>query len=215
MIETINDRAAWLEARKKGIQASEAAAILGKSPYVTAYDLYQLKRGKIKDKDLSDNDRVAYGQAAEPLIRGIFALDYPQYEITYRQYDIYRNDDRPYIGATLDGELFDTDTLRSGILEIKTCLISSALLSQEWQGDHIPDQYYVQIVHQLAATGFDFVKLAALLRYEIDGEKFSRIIYRHYERADLAADITYLIGQEEIFWQNTEAGIAPPVKFNL
>ena len=215
MIETINDRATWLAARKNGIQASEAAAIIGKSPYLSAYDLYQLKRGKVKDKDLSDNDRVAYGQAAEPHLRALFALDFPQYEITYRQYDIYRNDRIPFIGATLDGELFDTENLRSGILEIKTCLISSATLSQEWQGDHIPDQYYVQIVHQLAATGFDFVMLAALLRYEIDGEKFSRIIYRHYERADLAADITYLIGQEEIFWNNTQAGIAPPVKIDL
>ena len=215
MIETISDRAAWLEARKKGIQASEAAAIFGLSPYMTAYDLYRLKRGKATDKDLSDNDRVAYGQAAEPLIRGIFALDFPQYEITYRQYDIYRNDRIPFIGATLDGELFDTENLRSGILEIKTCLISSATLSQEWQGDRIPDQYYVQIVHQLAATGFDFVKLAALLRYEIDGEKFSRIIYRHYERADLESDIAYLIAEEEKFWDNTQAGIAPPVKINL
>ena len=215
MIVKINDRETWLKARKDGIQASEAAAIFGLSPYMTAYDLYRLKRHGAPEKDLSDNDRVAYGKAAEEHIRALFALDYPQYEITYRQFDIYRNDRIPFIGATLDGELFDTLNLRSGVLEIKTCLISSAILSQEWQGDHIPDQYYVQIVHQLAATGFDFVKLAALLRYEIDGEKFSRIIYRHYERADLAADITYLIGQEEIFWQNTEAGIAPPVKINL
>lgn len=215
MIEAIKDRTTWLEARKRGIQASEAAAIIGLSPYMTAYDLYKLKRGKAPDKDLSDNDRVRYGQAAEEHIRALFALDYPQYEITYRQYDIYRNDRIPFLGATLDGELFDIENLRSGVLEIKTCLVSSAALAQEWQGDRIPDQYYVQILHQLAATGFEFAKLAALLRYEIDGEKFSRIIYRHYERRDLENDIAYLIAEEEKFWDNTQAGIAPPVKINL
>lgn len=211
----IDDRETWLAERKNGIQASEAAAIISKSPYMTALELYKLKRGQTEDKDLSDNERVAYGVAAEPHVRALFALDYPQYEITYRPFDIYRSDEFPFIGATLDGELYDTEYMRSGILEIKTCLISSAALANEWRGDNIPDQYFVQIVHQLAATGFDFVKLAALLRYEIDGEKFSRLIYRHYERERLENDINYLIREEAEFWGNTQAGIAPAVKIAL
>lgn len=215
MIETIDTHDAWLEARKKGIQASEAAAVLGISPNMTAYDLYNLKIGKSKDKDLSDNERVAYGKAAEEYIRGLFGLDYPQYEITYRPFDIYRNDELPFIGATLDGELFDLDTFESGVLECKTCLISSATLSAQWQDGKIPQHYYAQVLHQLAATGFSFACVAALLRYDIDGEKFSKIIYRHYRREDHEDEIAYLIEEETKFWDDVKNKHAPALKIDL
>ena len=39
------DHALWLEERRKGIGGSDVAAIMGLSPWKTAYQVYQDKRG--------------------------------------------------------------------------------------------------------------------------------------------------------------------------
>ena len=59
----------------------------------------------------------------------------------------------------------------------------------------------MQILHQLAATGWDFAILKAYIRYHVDGEV--RVTIRHYRinRKDVEADINYLIQQESAFWE--------------
>lgn len=210
MIIKINCREEWLKARQnQGIGGSEAGCILGKNKYKTNVDLWQEKTGRKEQPDLSYNSAVQFGKFAEPLLRELFKQDYPQYIVDYHEFDLYVNDKYPFIFATLDGEITTADGKR-GILEIKTTTIQNKLQWDDWE-NKIPDSYYVQILHQLAATGWDFAILKAYIRYYVDGEV--RVTIRHYRinREDVQADIDYLIQQEAIFWRQVQNNEQPPL----
>ena len=211
MIIKINSREEWLKARQnQGIGGSEAGCILGKNKYKTNIDLWQEKTGRKEQPDLSNNSAVQFGKFAEPLLRELFKQDYPDYVVDYHEFDLYVNDKYPFIFATLDGEITTADGKR-GILEIKTTTIQNKLQWDDWD-NKIPDSYYVQILHQLAATGWDFAILKAYIRYYVDGEV--RVTIRHYRinREDVQADIDYLIEQESIFWRQVQNDEQPPLK---
>jgi Phage-related protein, predicted endonuclease len=61
----------WLEARKRdfGTGGSEAAVILGISPFKTIDQLFDEKMGLVKPKDISGSPAVQRGKALEPLLR--------------------------------------------------------------------------------------------------------------------------------------------------
>ena len=73
------------------------------------------------------------------------------------------NRDYPFIFATLDGELTEKATGRKGVLEIKTTEIMKSEQYDKWK-DRIPQNYYIQVIHQLLATGFDFAVIKAQLK---------------------------------------------------
>ena len=68
----------WLRERMNGIGASEAAAIIGMSPYMTNEMLWEIKTGRRKAEDISGKSYVDYGTRAEQYLRALFALDYPE-----------------------------------------------------------------------------------------------------------------------------------------
>lgn len=208
MIIQIESRNEWLKARQaQGIGGSEAGAVLGVNKYQSNVDLWELKTGRREPPDLSENAAVQFGKYAEPLLRELFKQDYPEYIVNYHEFWIYVNDQYPFIFATLDGELTAPDGSR-GILEIKTTTIQNKSQWDEWDG-RIPDSYYAQILHQMAATGWDFVILKAYIRYHVDGEV--RVAIRHYRinRSDVQADIGYLIQQEAAFWEDVQNNVQP------
>lgn len=200
MIIKLNNREEWLEARKsQGIGGSEAGCIIGVNKYQSNVDLWELKTGKREAPDLSNNPAVMFGKNAEPLLRELFKLDYPEYICDYHEFDMHVNDKHHFIFATLDGELTAPDGSR-GILEIKTTTIQNSSQWDEWD-NKIPDSYYVQVLHQLAATGWDFAILKAYIRYHSDGE--IKVTIRHYriDRKDVQEEIDFLIQKESEFWQ--------------
>lgn len=79
----IHNHEEWLQARLKGIGASEASAIIGCNPYMSNVDLWRLKTGRKQAQDISSNAHVQYGHDAEGPLRELFALDYPQYVVSY------------------------------------------------------------------------------------------------------------------------------------
>lgn len=189
----------WLEERKKGIGGSDASAVIGMNPYKTNIQLWEEKTGKKEAEDISNKDYVQYGINAEYHLRELFKLDYPQYQVTYNQFKMYKNPEHQFIFATLDAELIDRDTGEKGILEIKTTNILQSMQKEKWN-DKIPGNYYVQCLAQLLATGWDFVILKAQLKTEWDGEV--RIQTKHYtiKRSEVLADIEYLKQKEIVFW---------------
>ena len=203
MIIKLNNREEWLKARQlQGIGGSEAGCVLGVNKYQSNVDLWELKTGRREAQDLSDNAAVQFGKFAEPHLRELFKQDYPDYQVDYHEFDMYVNDLYPFIFATLDGEIITPDGKR-GILEIKTTTILNKMQWDDWDGK-IPDTYYAQCLHQLAATGWDFVILKAYIRYYVDGEV--RVSIRHYriDREDVESDINYLIARETAFWNNVQ-----------
>lgn len=57
----------WLDERRKGITATDITAIIGISPYESAYSLYHKKTGVIPDVH-EDSDRLRLGRELEPVI---------------------------------------------------------------------------------------------------------------------------------------------------
>lgn len=201
MSNIITTEAEWHAARLKGIGASEASAIVGCNPYMSNVDLWRIKTGRKKAPDISSNAHVAYGHAAEGPIRELFALDYPEYEVSYGgAFDMVRNPDHPWLFATLDGRLVERETGRRGVYEGKTTEILRSIAKEKWR-DGVPQNYYVQNLHQLLASGWEFVVLHAQLKRVWDGEiKSTRQSY-FIERADVKDDLDYLLEQEIKFWE--------------
>ena len=161
-MQVLPNREDWLKHRTK-IGGSDASAILGKNPYKTNVELWKDKAFHLMPEDISDKEVVRFGKESEAAIRRLFALDFPQYKVTYDEFGMIANEpDCPFIFATLDGELTDSDG-RKGILEIKTTEVRRSLDRKKWDGQ-VPDYYYAQIVHQLLATGYDFAILKARIR---------------------------------------------------
>lgn len=195
----------WLKARLEGIGASEAAAVIGRSPWLDNVELWRRKTGRKAAPDISCNEAVKYGHDAEGLIRGLFALDYAdRYEVSYGgAYDMVHNPDHPFIFATLDGRLKEIETGRRGVLEIKTTNIVRSMQKEKWWGPDgpcIPDQYFVQVCHQLIATGFDFAVLHAQLKYHYGDDIRSERRTYFIERAEVKDDLEYLLEAEVEFW---------------
>lgn len=201
MSNIITTEAEWHAARLKGIGASEASAIVGCNPYMSNVDLWRIKTGRKKAPDISSNAHVAYGHAAEGPIRELFALDYPEYEVSYGgAFDMVRNPDHPWLFATLDGRLVERETGRRGVYEGKTTEILRSIAKEKWR-DGVPQNYYVQNLHQLLASGWEFVVLHAQLKRVWDGQiKSTRQSY-FIERADVKDDLDYLLEQEIKFWE--------------
>lgn len=190
----------WLKARLQGIGASEASAIIGCNPYMSNVDLWRLKTGRKQAQDISSNAHVQYGHDAEGPLRELFALDYPQFEVSYGgAYDMVHNPEHPYIFATLDGRLKEKATGRPGVYEGKTTEILRSMQKEKWK-DRIPDNYYVQVIHQLIATGWDFAVLNAQMKRVFDGDVRTETRRYIIERAEVQDDIDYLLAEEVKFW---------------
>ena len=209
----------WLQLRLKGIGGSEAAAVIGQSPWCSNVELWKRKTGRAESPDISNNEAVQYGHDAEPLLRGLFAIDYAhKFKTEYLgEFDMVYHPEHPYIFATLDGRLEELETGRKGVLEIKTTSIVRSMQKEKWWNDGkpcIPQQYFVQVLHQLLATGFDFAVLHAQLKYDygddIENVRSERRTYL-IERSDHLDDLEYLREKEVTFWeQYVLKDICPP-----
>ena len=202
------DHAAWLKARTYGIGGSDASAIIGMNPYKSNIDLFEEKTGRRIPEDISDKPYVRYGTEAEPHIRALFSLDYPDYQVEYHENRILRSIRYPFLQASLDGELTDPDG-RRGILEIKTTNILQSMQREKWK-DRIPDNYYIQVLHYLLVTGYQFVVLRAHLISDWGSDKRTSIRHYFIERSEVEEDLDMLLTEEIKFWQYVESGRKPP-----
>lgn len=206
---TLNSRSEWLEKRKSYIGGSEAACIVGMNPYSTNVDLWELKTGRRKAEDISDNPYVRYGTNAEGFLRELFRLDFPQYNVGYAEHNMWLNSDYPFAHASLDGWIEDRDG-RKGVLEIKTTTIQNAAMKERWN-NRIPDNYYIQVLHYLMVTGFDFAILKAQLKWDIDGDVLCKVQHYYIDRTEVEDDIQYLISAERKFCEYLVRDERPPL----
>lgn len=206
---TLSNRDEWLEARKNYIGGSDASAIVGMNPYKTNNDLWEEKTGKVTSKDISDKPFVKYGNDAEPLLRELFKLDFPQFNVDYVENNMFINDRFPWAHASLDGWLTDENG-RKGILEIKTTEILQSMQKEKWN-QRIPDNYYIQILHYLMVTEFKFAILKAQLKTVFDGVPYIQTKHYFIERSEVESDIDYLKKKESDFWQYINSGKKPPL----
>jgi putative phage-type endonuclease len=144
------------EQRKKSLGASDMAAILGISPYKSAYDVWLEKTDKLPPEQEINNDAIEAGNRFE---RGV--LSWAQQSLGPLRRNVYLKADSLPIHAILDARVVKDGTP----VEAKTAGLFSPL-SGEWGMEHtdqIPDAYLVQVQVQMLCSGKDMAFLAAFL----------------------------------------------------
>lgn len=207
-METFESREDWLKGRHR-IGGSDASAVLGLNPWMTNAELFQIKTGSLKKEDISDKAVVKFGIEAEPLMRELFKLDYPQYKVDYVENNLWTNSKFEFAHASLDGWLTDPNG-RKGIWECKTVNILQAGQTEKWK-DAIPDYYYCQLLHYFLVTEFEFAILKARLRWEAreDKEVYCQIKHYKIERSEVEEDIELLAEAEEKFYKSVQENKRP------
>jgi len=194
---SVRDQTHWHELRSQHIGASEVAALFDMSPFTTLWQLWMEKSGKLPPEDLSGNKSV---QAGTFLESGIANWAAHRWDMKIEKVvDYYTADDCPGMGASLD---FQTDGGHP--VEIKWSAHGDGW---EYDGDTItcaPDNYVLQVLHQMACTGAEYGWLIALIRNEPRRMKVPR-------SEDLISKIKSEVAR---FWASVVCGTEPPVDFD-
>ena len=195
-IISVRDQSHWHEIRAQHIGGSEVSALFGLSPFTTQWQLWMEKAGKLPPEDLSDNKAV---QAGTFLESGIANWAAHRWGMTIEKVtDYYTADDCPGMGASLD---FITDS--GAPIEIKWSAYGDGW---EYDGEVItsaPENYILQVQHQMACVGAEYGWLIALLRNEPRRMKIPR------NDNIIDAIKSAITG----FWDSVRDGIEPPVDF--
>lgn len=207
-MELMSNRTEWLSRRMKTIGGSEAAAVIGLSPWMNNTELYDLKRNQTPPVEhLNENPAVIYGTQAEVFLRRLFELDYPEQSVTYRPNNIFFNDKYPWAHASLDGWLEDPKG-RRGVLEIKTANIMSAMQARKWN-NAIPDHYFAQVLHEMAVYDADYAVVKAQLKRGTGEEMHLETKHYWIEREDFEESIENLMALEQEFMRKVKTGERP------
>ena len=191
----------WLELRKKGLGGSDAAAVLGISPFRTARDLYYDKLGIVTADDQANWVALEVGTLLEPLVARIFEAKTGLK--VYQRKCMFQHPLYPWMLADLD-YMVDLPDGTTAIVEIKTTNYNA---KDKWwyNGEEIVPVYYEsQGRHYMAVMNLDRVYYCCLY-----GNNEDEAIVRHIDR-DMAYEAE-LIALERDFWhENVLARIPPP-----
>lgn len=172
--------------RKRGVGASEIAAVLGINPWASPVDVWARKLGYIED--IEETAAMKRGNYLEPSLVAWASAElgidfFPSPSLTYGP--------EPIILATPDG-ISD-----GAVLEVKA---PGARTLEHW-ADGPPDYYVVQVSQQMLATGKPVGYLAGLVGGELQIHTIER-------DAELESTI---IDAAQQFWRYVETEQAPPV----
>jgi putative phage-type endonuclease len=191
----------WLEYRRTGIGGSDAAAVLGVSPFTTTRDLYYDKLNIALAINDDDNwVQKEMGHLLEDLVAMIFAVK-TGYRI-YQQKKMFRHPIHQFMLADIDYfvELPDGTI---ALLEIKTTNYNA---KDKWwaNGNEIvPLNYELQGRHYMAVMNINRIYYCCLY-----GNNDNEVIIRHINRdLDYEAEMIML---EEHFWVNHVLAQVPP-----
>lgn len=171
----------WLKYRKQGMCGSDAGAIAGMNPYVSAFSVYQ---DKIADaiKEIPDNEAMKQGRDLEEYVAKRFSEE-TGHKVKRANY-IFQNEKYNWM-------LADFDRLIVGQKAGLECKTVSPYSADKWKDGAVPLSYLLQVQHYLAVSGYEYWYIAAL----IYGRDF---IIRKIERDE--ETIRSLIKIEEHFW---------------
>lgn len=201
----------WLKRRRSGIGGSEAAAVLGVSPFKSAFTLWAEKTEKVPEPDLDMKEYIYWGNKLEPVIADRYSEETGRSLIDYGRYAIKYHPEISFMHCTIDRALplpGPEDVKRIGYPEFADGYGSLSIKNaneftlQEWEED-TPLHYQVQLQQELCVTGWLWGGFAVL----IGGNTFRWADARKNE-----AFISMLKQEEERFWTEfVQKDIPPPV----
>lgn len=211
----------WRKNRGTYIGGSDVAAILGLSPYpqatpgnVWAEKVRALERFAAGDENLEPDMQTRFthwGKRLESVVLDEYELRIGV-KVPRNPFTLYRHPQHPFIGGTLDGDVFALPSGDKRIAEVKTTDTWVQYRSQMWGpdgSDEVPDWYYAQAMqymivrraHGEAVTMCDFAVL-------IGGNDF-RILHVRYDE-EIAET---MIAKQVEFWQLVERRSPPPFDY--
>ena len=143
LVEVQQGTSEWLAWRHKGIGASEASAVMGENRFESASMLLKKKRGPVV-LDSFQNEAMALGTKLEPEARQIY-IEKTGNNVRPVCVQSYRYD---WLRASLDG----LSTNHDAVVEIKC---GASVYRRVSASRSVPDYYYGQVQHILAATGLN------------------------------------------------------------
>jgi putative phage-type endonuclease len=190
------DRDRWKQLRRSGLGASEIAAVLGESPWLSATELYAIKTGASEgDPSLDEAEHVYWGNQLEASI--IEGYQHRTGRPVRRHAVLLRSVEHPWALCTLDGETGNEGGEPAWPLEIKNIGMHKAA---EWE-EGPPRHYLLQLQQQMLVTGAEKATAAAL----IGGQ---RLVWCDVERDEV--EIRRIKRAGAIFWEQcVEAGVCP------
>lgn len=142
--------------RSKTIGGSDAAAVLGLSPFRTPLDVWMEKTGR--RKPFTENRFTRLGNLLEPIVADIYAEETgfrvrdPAMTLTHHQFGV--------ISGTPDRIATDSDNV-SRVVEVKTAWTPRSIAAWGEPGtSDVPAHYNVQGVIYMALTGLDLCDFA-------------------------------------------------------
>jgi putative phage-type endonuclease len=170
------------EERKQYLGGSDAAAVLGLSRWETPLSVWARKTGQYKPPE-RDELFLTLGNRLEEVVAELFTQRTGKK--VQRANETRFHPKHPFLGANIDRKVLSEDA----ILECKT---ANAWKAKEWEGEEIPREYILQVVHYLAVTGAKKGYLAVLI-----GNQDFKI--KEIERDEKV--IADLVRKEVNFWQ--------------
>lgn len=212
-VETYKDHDDWLKHRGAGVGGSDASCFVNVNPWKSLNDLWHDKKF---GAEKITSDAIEYGTNAEPHIRELFKLKHPELDVQYEENVTLVSKKNPIMRYSPDGLIYDKANGTKGILEIKTTKIMQSSMLQKWgtkASPEVPDNYFVQTLHGLNVTGFDFVIFCAEIRF-LDNE--SKIIERSFNRKEVLQDLEMVNESIEKGWEEYfVADKEPPISIRL
>jgi putative phage-type endonuclease len=186
------DLSDWHEKRLLGVGSSEAAILVGESPYAGLYTLWAEKTGETEHPDLSTKESVYWGKKLESVIVDEFSLRTKR--TTHLSGELLRSTVYPWAQCTPDAWTH----IGNDVVPLEAKNIGLRMESR-WEDG--PDPYHLwQCQHQLLVTGCDKMSIAAL----VGGQQH---IWADVYRDDIM--INRLIYAGEKFWKLVESRTPP------
>jgi putative phage-type endonuclease len=188
---------AQLKSRLTGIGGDDAAAIVGKHPFRTAFEVAQRLTGQLEPEDIGDRDIILFGNEMESVLARIYAKR-NKVEVYEPEGVTYVHEKYPFLIAHLDRRLKD-DPKRA--LECKNV---GAFVHERWGDpgtDAVPERVILQVHHYMMVVPeievFDVVNC-------VGGNRYNQ--YTVPKNPELAAA---LLDIELEFHSNLQKGILP------
>ncbi len=157
------DRETWLRSRQQDITASAAGALFGIHDFMTPYELWAEKTGRLPSGG-AENDAMRRGRLLEPVAVQILEEERPLWTITHNSAEnIYYRDPDARIGGTPDVRVMDPNR-GPGVVQIKS--VESGMFRQKWMQDgeiEVPLWISLQATIEAHLTGSKWAAVAPLV----------------------------------------------------
>lgn len=190
VVAKTTDREEWLAARKGILTASDVAAALGLSPYVSPLELWQQKSGYSPEPE--QTEQMEMGLRMEPVILDLYRDRTGRVAKPFQRLCVSK--EFPWIGATCDAwTLIEGD---DAPVELKN---ASTYVAEDWE-DGCAEYYLPQVQTQMLVMGARRASVGCL----IGGNHF---VWCDVERDD--AMIARIVSETRQFMDRVSNGEAP------